>query len=133
MPEHVFEMAMQANSLILSAILLASLAGPLAAGDRGDGDGRRGGSWRPPTGRPNITVEPYIDLSRPKRTNPGDPEFVMSEIARCHAAGIRSFVDCLRPTQTALMIRRLEACVHSETIPDDPQRVAVCLPAAPLR
>jgi hypothetical protein len=125
-------MAMQATSLILSAVLLASAASPLAAGDRGDGDGRRGGSWRPP-GRPNITIEPYIDLSRPPRTNPEDPEFVISEIARCNAAGIRSFVDCLRPTQTALMIRRLEACVQSETIPDDPQRVAVCLPASPLR
>jgi|JRYC01.1.fsa_nt_gb hypothetical protein len=122
-------MVMQATSLILSAVLLASAASPLAAGDRGDD---RRGDWRRP-GRPNITIEPYIDLSRPPRTNPDDPEFVMNEIARCNAAGIRSFVDCLRPTQTALMIRRLEACVQSETIPDDPQRVAVCLPASPLR
>jgi hypothetical protein len=31
------------------------------------------------------------------------------------------------------MIRRLEACVMSETIPDDPKRVAACLPPARVR
>jgi hypothetical protein len=122
-------MVMQTKSLILSAALSACLAAPLGAGDRGDG---RGGDWRRPGG-PNITVEPYIDLSRPRQPNVDAPEFVMAEIGRCNAAGIRLFVDCLRQNHTAIMIRRLEACVQSETIPDDPQRVAACIPLAPQR
>lgn len=122
------QMAMQANPLIM-ALLAACCATSGAAADRreerpGESDGRHG--------RPNITVEPYIDLSRPPRPNVDTPDFIMAEIGRCNAAGIRLFVDCLRDNHGSIMIRRLEACVRSETIPDDPQRVAVCLPPAPL-
>lgn len=122
-------MVMQAKIPILSAVLAASLATPLGATDRSDG---RRGDWRRPGG-PNITVEPYIDLSRPERPSVDAPDVVMAEIGRCNAAGIRLFVDCLRQNHTPIMIRRLEACVQSETIPDDPQRVAACIPPARLR
>jgi hypothetical protein len=120
-------MVMQAKSVILAALLTAAASVPLGAADHDDdrrGDGRRHGG-------PNITIEPYIDLSRRQRPNVDAPEFVMAEVGRCNAAGIRLFVDCLRQNHTPIMIRRLEACVRSETIPDDLQRVAVCLPPTP--
>lgn len=128
-PNPRLEMVMQGKLPILSALLVASWAGSLAAGDRG---GDRGGDWRRPDG-PNVFIEPYIDLSQPQRPNTDDPSFVMAEIGRCHAAGIPLFVDCLRQNHTALMIRRLEACVGSEAIPEDLQRVSVCVPLSPPR
>jgi len=118
---------MQAKPLVLSVLLAALAAAPLAASDREEdrrGDGRRHGG-------PNIIIEPEIDLSRRSRPQTDNPDFIMAEIGRCHAAGIRLFVDCLRPNHGAIMIRRLEACVRSETIPDDRQRVALCIPLAP--
>lgn len=121
---------MQGKSIILSAVLLASASGSLAAGDRGSD---RRGDWRRPDGGPNIVVEPYIDLSRPQRPNTDDPAFVMAEVRRCNAAGIQLFVDCLRQNHSAIMIRRLEACVGSETIPVELQQVSVCVPLAPPR
>src|SRR5262245_55742269 len=109
-------MAMQAKLPLLAVLLAVISAGPLAASDRDDrpADGRRGG--------PAILIEPNIDLSRRPRPNVDDPNFIMAEIGRCNAAGIRLFVDCLRTHHGSIMIRRLEACVRSETIPDDPQR-----------
>lgn len=124
-------MVMQGKSLILSAVLLAGSTGWLAAADRG-GDDRRG-DWRRRDGGPNIVVEPYIDLSRPQQPNTDDPAFVMAEVRRCNAAGIQLFVDCLRQNHSSIMIRRLEACVGSETIPDELQQVSVCVPLAPPR
>ncbi|MGE0025417.1 MAG: hypothetical protein AB7S70_17480 [Hyphomicrobium sp.] len=118
---------MQAKPLALSLLLAALATGPAMAWDRGGdrpGDDRRRGG-------PNIVIEPEIDLSRRSRPNTDDPDFIMAEIGRCHAAGIQSFVDCLRPNHGAIMIRRLEACVRSETIPDDRQRVALCIPLTP--
>lgn len=134
-------MAMQSKFLVLLAMLLASPAGPLAAADRGDGSrgewrrpDRGGGDWsRPDRGGPNVYIEPYIDLSPQQQPNTDDPSFVMAEVGRCHAAGIQLFVDCLRQNHTAIMIRRLEACVGSETIPDELQRVSLCVPLPPPR
>lgn len=121
-----FEMIMQVTPLVLSALLVAVAAGTLSAADRGDGprgDRRHRGA--------DIIIEPNIDLSRPPRPNVDAPDFIMAEVSRCDAAGVRLFVDCLRQNHTSIMIRRLEACVGSETIPDELQRVAVCLPSVP--
>ncbi|WP_139247962.1 hypothetical protein [Hyphomicrobium sp. CS1GBMeth3] len=115
--------------MILVTALLAGSAGPLAAEERGrDRPGDMGRH-----GRPQISIEPYIDLSRPERPNLDAPDTVMAELGQCARAGVRSFVDCLRPNHGPVMIRRLEACVQSETIPDDPRRVEACLPPARLR
>lgn len=120
---------MQAKLPILSALLAVGYAASLGAADRReDRPGDAGGH-----GRPGITVAPYIDLSRPRRPDVDAPDFIMAEVGRCATAGIRLFVDCLRPNHDAVMIRRLEACVRSETIPDDPRRVEACLPPARLR
>ncbi|MCC7250872.1 hypothetical protein [Hyphomicrobium sp.] len=120
---------MQAKSLLMVAALAAAGAFPLDASDRRghrpDEDRHRGG--------PNIIIEPEIDLSRSRRPNVDAPEFIMAEIGRCTDAGIRLFVDCLRPNHSPVMIRRLEACISSETIPDEPRRVAACLPPARVR
>lgn len=123
---------MQAKSLFKSpvfwALLAVGCAGAVAAEDRGGdrrGDGRRHGG-------PNIIIEPNIDLSRRPRPNADAPDFVMAEIGRCNEAGIRLFVDCLRQNHSSIMIRRLEACLQSETIPDDQRRIAACIPLAPL-
>lgn len=83
--------------------------------------------------RPAIVIEPNIDLSRPRKPDPNAPDVIMGEVEQCSAAGVRSFVDCLRGNYRPVMIRRLEACVASETIPDDLSRVAACLPRPRLR
>jgi hypothetical protein len=141
---------MQAKSLLLTTLLIACWAAPLGAAEwRGGGGGWSAGPGGPGPGRPgpggpgdgrrhggpDVFVQPYIDLdlSRQSRPNVDAPEFIMAEIGRCANAGVRSFVDCLRPNHGAVMIRRLEDCVQSETIPDDPSRVAACLPPAPVR
>jgi hypothetical protein len=129
-------MAMQAKTLIISALIAVCWAMPVAAadwgggrggGDRGGGEelGRGGNRWRD-----GVFIEPNIDLNRPK-PNVDDPNFIMAEISQCSAAGMPLFVDCLRQYHGAIMIRRLEACVGSETIPADLQRVAVCIPPVP--
>lgn len=117
-------MAMQVKILVLFAVLAVSGPAPSAATDRHEDRPNDSGRH----GRPGIIIEPYIDLSRRQRPNVDAPEFIMAEISRCTAAGIRLFVDCLRQNHGSVMIRRLEACVSSESIPDDPRRVEVCLP-----
>lgn len=123
---------MQAKPLVLSILLVVAWTLPLAAGGRDWGRGEGGGGDGRRHGGPDILIEPNIDLSRP-RPNPDAPEFVMAELRGCAQAGIRSFVDCLRANHSSVMIRRLEACVNSETIPDDPQRVQACLPPVPVQ
>lgn len=129
-------MAMQAKTLIITALIAACWAMPVAAadwgggrggGDRGGGDERRGGGNR---WQDRVFIEPNIDLNRP-RQNVDDPTFIMAEISQCSAARMPLFVDCLRQYHSPIMIRRLEACVGSETIPEDLNRVAVCIPPAP--
>jgi hypothetical protein len=121
-------MQVDARALMLSAFLAAVCAAPLAAaegrggGERGPGMGNRWGA--------DILIEPNLDLSKPK-PNPDKPEFVMAELQRCVTAGVTTFVDCLRQNHGSIMIRRLEACVRSETIPDDPGRVEACIPLVP--
>ncbi|WP_333793608.1 hypothetical protein [Hyphomicrobium sp.] len=121
---------MTAGVLTAAAILLvADAVAPLSAG------GRREGQPNAPTRheRPQISIEPYIDLSRRPRTDVDAPDFIMGELDRCRQAGMHRIVDCLRPNHRPVMIRRLEACVASETIPDDPRRVEACLPPQRVR
>lgn len=82
---------------------------------------------------PSILIEPNIDLSRKQRPDVNAPNFIMAELDGCVAQGVRLFVDCLRANHSSVMIRRLEACLKSETIPDDPRRVLACLPPAAVR
>lgn len=118
-----------ARSLLLATALVVGCAAPLGAldrrGERPEETGRHG--------RPQITIEPYVDLSRGERPDPDAPEVVMAQIGQCARAGVRLLVDCLRPNHRPVMIRRLEDCVKSETIPDDPRRVEACLPPARRR
>jgi len=127
---------------ILGLVLSVGFQSPLDAADwrRGDAPDRPGrdrpehgdrDTDRP--GGPRISVEPYIDLSREPRPNVDEPGYIMAELQGCVAQGIRLFVDCLRPNHGSVMIRRLESCLRSETIPDDPGRVLACLPPASVR
>jgi hypothetical protein len=120
-------MAMQAKTYLGASILLLA-ALPALAEHPGDGgrDPRR-------HGRPTIVIEPNIDLSRRDKPDTDAPDVIMAEVSQCSATGIRLFVDCLRGNFRPVMIRRLEACVASETIPDDLTRVAACLPRPRLR
>jgi hypothetical protein len=120
-------MVMQVKALMLSVALAGLWSAPLCATEgRGGRDPDR---WQR-HGGPNIYIEPNIDLSRRPKPNVDAPEFIMAELDRCMTAGVRAFVDCLRQNHSSVMIRRLEACVRSETIPDEPGRVLACLPPA---
>lgn len=119
-------MAMQAKVLMMLVVAIAAGgADPLLAGDRPGQRPDRGGWDR--RNNPSIYIEPELDLNRP-RPNTDTPEFVMAELQRCTSFGVQSLVDCLRDNHSSVMIRRLEACVNSETIPDDLRRVMPCLP-----
>lgn len=123
-------MLMQVKVAVLMAA--CALAAMPALADPGRDRGRPD---RPGHGRPGVIVEPSIILERDRDRAPDvdTPEFIMAELARCGAAGIRLFVDCLRHNHGSVMIRRLEACVGSETIPDDLPRLEPCLPLPPPR
>lgn len=119
-------MTMQAGSKALWVVLAASLAAIPAAGDE-----RPGRGWRHGDG-PSIVIEPQIDLTR-RRPAADEPGVILADVEVCARAGVRSFVDCLRGNHRSVTIRRLEACVASETIPDDLGRVAACLPPSRMR
>jgi hypothetical protein len=128
-PTGQLQMPKTARSLMLATAAFIGCAGPLAALDRRPehaGDGGR-------HARPEVRIEPYVDLSRRKRPDRDAPEAVMADLGQCARAGVRLFVDCLRPNHGPVMIRRLEACVGSDSIPDDPRRVEACLPPARRR
>jgi len=86
-----------------------------------------------PNRRPGVIIEPNIFISRDRRPDVDAPQFIMEEIEGCASRGVRLFVDCLRPNHGSVMIRRLEACVRSEAIPDNPREVEACLPPASVR
>jgi hypothetical protein len=137
-------MVMQAKAtLILAVLLSAGWSAQLGAQDhspteqsRPDGERDRDRNRPDRPGRhdgPSIIIEPNIDLSRRQKPNVDEPRFIMAELEQCVAQGIRLFVDCLRANHSSVMIRRLEACLRSETIPDDPRRIPACLPPPSLR
>lgn len=119
---------MQVKTKLILALIGAAILGLPAAAD----PGRHGDRPFPGGGRherwPGIIVEPNIVIERERQTNVDDPGFIMAELGRCVSAGVRLFVDCLRHNHGSIMIRRLEACLQSETIPDDPKRIEACLP-----
>lgn len=86
-----------------------------------------------PNRRPGVIIEPNIFISRERRPDVDAPQFIMAEIEGCASRGVRLFVDCLRQNHGSVMIRRLEACVRSEAIPDNPREVEACLPPASVR
>lgn len=53
----------------------------------------------------------------------------IDRLGRCRAAGVTSMVDCLRNWMSSVTIRRLEACIRSETIPHEQDEVRACLSA----
>lgn len=122
-------MRMIAGVLAVAVLFIADSLAPLSAG------GRREGQPDRPERRegPQISIEPYVDLSRRQRTDVDAPDFIMDELSRCRRAGMDRLVDCLRPNHRPVMIRRLEACVESEMIPDDPRQVEACLPPQRVR
>lgn len=79
-------------------------------------------------------VSPNIILDLPLSAQPTDPPrasapAILEQIGACHRAGIHYFVECLRHRHSVIEIRRLEACVGSETIPDSSDKVRNCLAA----
>lgn len=117
---------MQVNLLVMSVVCAAVALPAIAEPDRDRGSRHHD---RPEHRSRGIIVEPNIILERDRpASHADDPAFIMAELERCMAAGIRLFVDCLRHNHGSVMIRRLEACVQSESIPDAPARVAACLP-----
>lgn len=111
--------------IVCLAALLAAEGSLLAADGRSMG-GRpgEGHRWRDP----GIIIEPNIDLSRPRQPDRNSPDLMMANIEACSANGVPTFVDCLRGNASPVAIRRLEACLRSESIPEDLGEVAACLP-----
>jgi hypothetical protein len=92
----------------------------------------------PPTivvpGRGRGRDDPVVVIPPPSGPPPPearlDPvEEVLLELAECVAHGTTMLVDCLRQNHNSVMIRRLEACLRSETIPADGNDVRQCLAA----
>lgn len=114
--------------LLIVCIGLASTPALADPGRRPDRPDRPGWSSGRNDRWPGVWVEPNITIERNRAHDVDNPQFIMAELSRCAAAGVRLFVDCLRHNHGSIMIRRLEACVGSEIIPDDPRPVEPCLP-----
>lgn len=116
--------------------------GPVGPGGVGGAGGPVGfggpgapGRWYPSGGnRPNpwarpgdMWIEPNINIyTQPPQVAPG-PETVPAALAACGDNGL--IVDCLRNNYSSVSIRRLEACLGSETLPANPVDVTSCLAA----
>jgi hypothetical protein len=76
--------------------------------------------------KPSVVVPP------PPIPAPGPPlaaDQIVEEFGRCLAYGTTSILECLRQNHSSVSIRRLEACLRSETIPEDATEVHACLAA----
>ena len=116
-------------SMAAAIVLVAQWTGAVAE--------PRGGGWvMPPAGdggrnpwaRPgDVWVEPNINIyTQPPQVAPG-PETVPAALAACGDNGL--IVDCLMRQYSSVSIRRLEACLGSETLPANPVDVRSCLAA----
>lgn len=110
-------------AVLLLQLVAVIAAAPLAADERRpDHPSRSRGQ-----GAPSIVIEPEVFIDGRRQPEARTPDDVMADIEACVAAGVRLFVDCLRHSHGSIMIRRLEACLRSETIPDDPAEVEACV------
>jgi len=94
-----------------------------------------------PGGSPPIPAPPAVVLPPPLVVVPPPPgppppaayenaaDQVLQELGQCLADGVVLMVDCLRDSHSSVMIRRLEACIGSETIPLQSDDVRACLSA----
>jgi hypothetical protein len=75
----------------------------------------------------DVIVQPefYGPGDGPDDLSPADQ--VMAELADCIAGGTTLLVPCLRQNHRSVSIRRLEACLRSDSIPSDGNRVRDCL------
>jgi hypothetical protein len=122
-------------SMAAAIVLVAQWTGAAAEGMRFGGGDRPGGGggWDRPGpdggrgwGRPNIWIEPNITINTQRQVAPG-PETVPGVLAACGDRGL--IVDCLMNQYSSVSIRRLEACLGSETLPANPVDVRSCLAA----
>jgi hypothetical protein len=77
---------------------------------------------------------PVVVLPPPAPPPPPGPmpdaaDQVIQELGECLAHGTTQLVDCLRQNHDSVTIRRLEACLRSESIPEDARDVRACLAA----
>ncbi len=127
-----FGFASMAAAIVLIAQWTGAAAEPRGGGwvmppaGGGPGGGGRPNPWdRPDNG--NVWVEPNINIyTQPPQVAPG-PESVPGALAQCGNMGL--IVDCLRGAYSSVSIRRLEACLGSETLPVNPVDVRGCLAA----
>lgn len=116
-------------SMAAAIVLVAQWTGA-AAEPRGGGwvMPPAGGGGRNPWARPgDVWVEPNINIyTQPPQVAPG-PETVPAALAACGNNGL--IVDCLMRQYSSVSIRRLEACLGSETLPANPVDVRSCLAA----
>jgi hypothetical protein len=90
----------------------------------GNGGGNRPNPWVRPG---DVWVDPNINIyTQPPQVAPG-PETVPAALAACGDRGL--IVDCLMRQYSSVSIRRLEACLGSETLPANPVDVRSCLAA----
>lgn len=78
--------------------------------------------------------DPDIVIPMPPGPPPPDAGFdladqILEELSRCLADGMTQIVDCLRENHSSVSIRRLEACLRSESIPQEADGVRACLAA----
>lgn len=94
--------------------------------------GSRGGHWGSGNwgrGR-GVEVAVPIPLDRPREQSQVElTQQIVGEFGECLANGTDLILDCLRQNHNSVTIRRLEACLRSETIPQDPGEVQACLAA----
>lgn len=79
---------------------------------------------------PPIVIAPPAPALSPALARQARIDQILAELGQCLAGGVILMVDCLRPTHSSVEIRRLEACIRSETIPLQSGDVRACLLAS---
>jgi hypothetical protein len=75
-----------------------------------------------------VTVPIPLDGQRPQSQAELTKQIV-GEFSECLAYGTDLILDCLRQNHDSVTIRKLQACLRSDIIPQDPAEVQACLAA----
>ena len=76
-----------------------------------------------------MVPEIVVPVTPPPEPAPDVADQVIEEFGGCLAHGVTEIVDCLKENHSSVMVRRLEACLRAERIPDHPADVRACLAA----
>ena len=86
-------------------------------------------SWDRPLVVPEIDVP--IPMTQPPQNRIQDADALVAELGDCRNGGQLDLVMCLWGDMSSVDVRRMEACLGSNLIPDDPAPARACFASLP--